>query len=117
MAKFSGIAKKIQSAINSRSPSKITISTQQWYSDDKRRPVMCYTIRKSDEINHRETTVLFKTYSQIQMVLFLRDYWYKLNGWEIPTDNEIWEEVKRRNGIEISELEEAEESDTESETE
>ena len=28
------------------------------------------------------------------MVLFLRDYWYEFNGWEVPNDNEVWNKVK-----------------------
>ena len=31
----------------------------------------------------------------IQILLFLRDYWFEMNGWDIPTDNEMWNEIKQ----------------------
>ena len=99
MATFSGTAKKLQNAINSRSGAKVTIGTSQFYSVDKKRPVMSYVVRESfPDDDYHASTVIFKTYSQIQLVLFLRDYWYELNGWEVPTDNKVWEEIKRQNG-------------------
>lgn len=103
MARFSQLAKKLQSAINQHSNVKLLINTQQWFSEDKGRTVTCYVIKqemptvKGDKKRHKAIE-LFKTYSQVQMVLWLRDYWYTLNGWEVSTDNEEWEEVKRRNG-------------------
>lgn len=99
MAKFAQTAKKLQTAINSQSGAKISISTSQWYSKEKHRPITVFTIRESfPDDNYRKSKEVFKTYSQVQMVLFLRDYWYNLNGWELPTDNPIWEEVKRKYG-------------------
>ena len=102
MAKYSQMAKKLQSAINQRAgDTKLIIDTKQWYSTDKDRPITTYVIKQSTKGDgkkkYRENIELFRTYSQIQMVLFLRDYWYRLNGIELPTDNEIWEEVKRQN--------------------
>lgn len=100
MAKFAQLAKKLQSVINQRAGAKLLINTQQWYSEDKGRAVTSYVIKQSiiepGEKPYRRTVEVFRTYSQVQMVLWLRDYWYELNGWEIPTDNETWEEVKRQ---------------------
>ena len=100
MANFAQLAKKLQSAINQQAGAKIVINTQQWYSQDKKRPVTIYIIRQTfrDKDNHAKSIQLFKTYSQVQMLLFLRDFWYELNGWEVPTDNEMWEELKRKYG-------------------
>lgn len=98
MASYAQLAKKLQNAINSRIDEKLLICTQQWFSHDRQRPITVYVIRKSvflEEKNKPITKDMFKTYSQVQMVLWLRDYWYKLNGWEIPTDNPEWEEVKK----------------------
>lgn len=84
---------KLQMAINSKGE-RITYNTSQFYSVDQDRPVTKYIIKKAipDEDNPRRThTVeLFSAYSQIQIVLFLRDYWFKLNGMELPTDNKMW---------------------------
>ena len=37
---------------------------------------------------------MFSSASDIQIVKWLRDYWYTLNGWEVPTDDPVWEEAK-----------------------
>ena len=103
MASYAQLAKKLQNAINQRSGVKLLINTQQWYSSDKGRTVTCYVIKQSMEEasagkkKRKKSIELFKTYSQVQMVLWLRDYWYTINGWEVPTDNETWEEVKQKN--------------------
>ena len=96
MASYSQLAKRLQSAINQRTETKLLINTQQWFSKDKGRTVTCFIVRQSMETEDkkRATVELFKTYSQIQLVLWLRDYWYSLNGWEVPRDNAIWEEAK-----------------------
>lgn len=102
MAKFAQTAKKLQNAINQRSGAKLLINTQQWYSEDKGRAVTSYVIKQSvtesGDKPYRHNVELFRTYSQVQMVLWLRDYWYELNGWQVPTDNNTWEEVKREYG-------------------
>lgn len=99
MASYARLARKLQTAINQQNGAKLLINTQQWYSKDKGRAVTTYVIRQSfGDDQFRKTLELFRTYSQVQMVLWLRDYWYELNGWEIPTDNEEWEELKRRYG-------------------
>lgn len=99
MANYAQLAKKLQTAINQRAGAKLVINTQQWYSQDKKRPVTIYIIRQvfvDPKTNHKKSIQLFKTYSQIQMLLFLRDFWYDLNNWEVPTDNEMWEGLKKQ---------------------
>jgi hypothetical protein len=36
--------------------------------------------------NHKE---LFSSASEIQIVLFMRNLWYALNGWDIPPTNQM----------------------------
>ena len=49
-----------------------------------------------DEKTGKNTKVeLFSTYSLLQMVFFMRDYWYMLNGIELPTDNEKWNKIRK----------------------
>ena len=89
---------KLQNAINQKFDDTILYNKQQWYSQDQKRPVTSYIIRKAVYDNDRGKYVnleLFKTCSQIQVVLFLRDYWYELNGWDVPHDNEMWEKAKK----------------------
>lgn len=97
--KYMAIARKLQTACNNSFGVRLCINTRQWYSEDKHRAVTCYylTQETENEAGKKISVELFKTYSQIQLVLFLRDYWYELNGWEIPHDNEMWEEVKAQN--------------------
>ena len=102
MAGYGRIAKKLQQAINQFAGAKLLINTSQWYSKDKKRPVTVYSIKLAmetpDKSGRTRNVELFKTYSQVQMILFLRDYWYELNGWEVPTDNKAWEGIKNNYG-------------------
>lgn len=104
MASYAQVAKKLQSAINQRTGdgAKLVINTQQWYSPDKGRTITSYIIKQSVTVDkdkpYRQNIELFRTYSQVQMVLWLRDYWYELNNWEIPHDNKTWEALKDKYG-------------------
>ena len=97
MASNSVMIHKLQQAINGKG-GKILYNTSQFYSENQNRPVTIYHVKQAifDEEKGKNLNVeLFKTTSQIQVVLFLRDLWFELNGWEIPQDNEIWNEIKR----------------------
>lgn len=91
-------AKKLQTAINNKFGLRILINTSQWYSEDQQRPVNMYTVKQvlNNEKGKRNAVELFKTYSTVQLTLFFRDLWYELNDWEIPKDNEMWEEIKAK---------------------
>lgn len=96
MASNSVCIHKLQQAINGKGE-KILYSTSQFYSTKQDRPVTIYHIKKAvyDEIKDKTVQIeLFKSTSQIQIVLFLRDMWYEINGWEVPRDNETWNEIK-----------------------
>ena len=98
MANNGTMIKKLQHALNERGL-KILYQTHQFYSEDQQRPVTSYVIKQAvwDEKKHRNVNVeLFSSFSQIQIVLFLRDMWYQVNGWEVPTDNEQWNKVKEK---------------------
>lgn len=98
MAGYGRTVKKLQRAINQRAGAKLLINTSQWYSKDKERTVTTFIVRQSIDAPNKphgvQNVELFRTYSQVQLLLFLRDYWYELNGWEVPRDNEVWEEIK-----------------------
>lgn len=96
---FKVMAKKLQNAINDKFHERIIINKQQFYSEQQDRPVTFWVIKKTiyDAGKERNQYIeLFSTMSQVQVVLFLRDYWYELNGWDVPTDNEIWNEAKAK---------------------
>ena len=97
MASNSTMIHKLQRAINSRGY-KVLYSTTQFYSDQQDRPVTMYILKQAvyDEEKGKHVNVdLFKSTSQIQIVLFLRDMWYDINGMEIPKNNEIWNDIKK----------------------
>lgn len=98
MGKYLTTARKLQTACNERFGVHLLINQRQWFSKDKNRAVTIYTVLHSIPGENKKdiNTVLFSTYSQVQLVLFMRDYWYNLNGWEVPTDNEEWEAIKRQ---------------------
>jgi len=98
MAKaFGPQIKKLQKAINEKFNAKILINKTQYYSEKADRPLELLIVKKAvwDENKERYRNVeLFSSPSDVQIVLWLRDYWYELNGWEVPTDNEEWNEAK-----------------------
>lgn len=105
MAKqFLPTIKKLQKAINFTYDQKILVNKTQFYSDKTGNIVEMIVIKQAiwDEDKQKIVNVeLFKSPSDVQIVLYLRDLWYKLNGWEIPTDNEYWEGIKEKKGIAI----------------
>ena len=97
--KYLHTAKKLQTACKKRFGVKLLIQQRQWYSDAKDMAITVYSINRVTTDNGKKINVeLFKTYSQIQLVLFMRDLWYELNGWEVPHDNKQWEEIKANSG-------------------
>lgn len=96
MASNSVMIKKLQQALNAKG-CMLLYSTSQFYSAQQDRPVTMYVLKQAmldEETGKTKSVELFKTMSQIQMVLFLRDMWYEVNGWDIPKDNEVWEQKK-----------------------
>lgn len=37
---------------------------------------------------------LYKSTSTVRIVLYLRDMWFTVNGWDLPTDNEMWNQIR-----------------------
>ena len=98
MAKtFGPQIKKLQKAINEKFDCKLLVNKTQYYSKDADRPLELIIIKKAiwDAEKQRFKNVeLFSSASDVQIVLWLRDYWYELNGWQVPTDNEEWNAAK-----------------------
>lgn len=88
--------KKLQRALQFEGE-LILISTTQFYSVDKHKTVTRYHVKKqiqSDDKNKSSQVELFSSCSQIQITLFLRDYYYEITGQAIPHDNLYWEQCK-----------------------
>lgn len=99
--------KKLQAAINTKFGDQLLYDRRQFYSTKENRPINMYTIRKqiySKSKGRPDSITLFKSSSQIQTILYLRDYWYERNGWEIPIDNPEWNLKKAKLGLSQSVL-------------
>ena len=93
--------RRLQEAIN-RKGGKILLDKYQFFSEEQQRPISVYRIARSifnDEKGKNVRENLFETTSQIQVVLYLRDYWYTMNGTELPTDNETWNDIREKKGL------------------
>lgn len=94
---------KLQNAINQHG-GKILYEKSQFFSNEENRPITLYRISQSIDVgsNKHKKEKLFETTSMIQIVLYLRDIWYKITDQELPTDNEMWEAVKAAKHIDYS---------------
>ena len=90
--------KKLQQALQFEGE-LILITTTQFWSVDKHKIVTRYHIKKqvqAENKNKSSQVELFSSCSQIQITLFLRDYYYEVMGYEVPHDNPIWEAAKAK---------------------
>ena len=102
--KFTPLIKKLQKAINTNFDKKILVNKSQFYSDKSEKIIEMIVVKQAvwdEEKKKIKNIELFSSASDVQIVLFLRDYWYKLNGWQIPTDNEYWENIKKKKELVI----------------
>lgn len=91
--------KKLQKALQFEGE-LILITTSQFWSIDKHTTVTRYHVKKQvqslEDKNKSSQIELFSSCSQIQITLFLRDYYYEVKGYEVPHDNPIWEAAKAK---------------------
>ena len=102
--KFTPTIKKLQKAININFDKKILVNKNQFYSDKTKSIIEMIVIKQAvwNEEKHKVVNVkLFESTSDVQIVLYLRDLWFKLNGWDIPTDNDVWNDIKKKKEIVI----------------
>jgi hypothetical protein len=88
-------SKKLVKALNSRGH-KITFSYKQFMGKEGK-PHNYYSINRatwSEEKGKYLHSELYSSTSMVRIVLFLRDMWYKENGWELPTDQEKWNAIR-----------------------
>lgn len=85
----SEMIRKLQIALNSKGK-RILCNRSQFYSEQQKRPVTMYKISQSRIINDKTRHIaLFESASEIQIVLFLRNLWYAVQGKEIPPTNKM----------------------------
>lgn len=96
---FKQMIHKLQKACNENFDARLLYNRTQVYSEKTNRTITFLSIRQATvdpKTGKRKNIELFNTTSELYVVLFLRDYWYSLNGWEIPKDNEGWEKEKQK---------------------
>ena len=95
---LNNVAKKLQTAIEQRFGVVLVFSKQEWYSTTTCTRLSDNIIRRAEigENGKPQYSEIFRSVSKIQQCLFLRDYWYWLNGWQLPTDNVVWNEKRKR---------------------
>lgn len=96
MPSNAGMIKKLLTALNLRGL-KLMYMTSQFWSEQQDRAVTLYVIKQAvwnADKERFDNVELYKSASQIQIVLYLRDLWYTINGKEVPQNNELWTEIK-----------------------
>lgn len=83
--------RKLQIALNSKGL-KLLVNRSQFYSDQQNRPVTVYKVALSvfdSEQGRYKNEEIFSSASQIQIVLFMRNFWNLVNDKPIPPTNQI----------------------------
>ena len=89
---------KLRRAIEHKGYTLLFNSTE-FYSKEKQRPIAIYHIKEcmyNPITDKDEVKELFASPSHIQIVFFLRDYLFAIEGKELPTDNIYWNEVRKK---------------------
>ena len=89
-------SKKLVSALNTRDY-KLTISTKQFIGTEGR-PHTMYSVNNAlwdDEKRKYKNHEIYRSTSLVRIVLYLRDMWFRENGWELPTDQELWNKIRQ----------------------
>lgn len=95
------LTKKIRTLINAIYQVhgiKLTLNTQQWYTPIDNRRLTAFILKQQiyDEEKDKNVQIeLFKAFGHVDIMLYLRDMWYELNGQALPTDNKKWNEKRK----------------------
>lgn len=89
---------KLQRAINTKG-GRVLVNNRQYFSLEAQRARNHYSVIQEIWNEDRGKYMPVEIYhgsSLIQVVLFLRDFWYKMNDMELPTDNQMWNELREK---------------------
>ena len=87
----SDMIRRLQIALNSKGL-RILCNRSQFYSEKQNRPVTIYKVSQSvfdKSTGKNKHLELFSSASQIQVVLFMRNFWNLINDKPIPETNKI----------------------------
>lgn len=97
MTDFNKSVQKLIQALNMRGHD-LLFSRKQFMGKEGK-PHNLYVLSKgawNSDKGKYDTIDIYKTTSLIRMVLFLRDMWYTEKGLELPTDNEMWNNIREQ---------------------
>lgn len=89
-------ADRLRIALNQRGYN-LTISKRQFLGNNNAL-INLYIVAQAvwdDERHKYYNSDLYSTSSRLKLVFYLRDLWYFENGWELPTDDEMWNETRK----------------------
>lgn len=99
MANLNQSIKKLISAINQKGCKLLYAQKQFMGKEGKVHPLYSVSQAVWDEDKGKYRNIeLYSTTSNIRMTLYLRDYLFRLENKPLPTDNEMWNQIRR--GIE-----------------
>ena len=97
MADYNQSVKKLIQALNSRGHNLLYAKKQ--FMGKEGMPHNLFELSRgcwNKEKGKYDTISIYKTTSLIRMVLFLRDMWFTENGQDLPTDNEMWNQIREQ---------------------
>lgn len=95
MADLNGSIKKLIQALNSKG--EMLMMNKKQFMGREGRPHNVFSVTKAEwdgDKNKYKSIEIYKSTSLIRVALFLRDRWFSINGWELPTDNEMWNRIR-----------------------
>lgn len=95
MADVNKAINKLIQALNVRGE-KILYNKKQFMGKEGK-PHNLYTISVAEWDSDKHKYIsreIYKATSTVRIALFLRDMWFTVNGWELPTDNEMWNQIR-----------------------
>ena len=96
MARMLPTAKKLIAALGTKNI-RLTLNTKQFVGREGDTHDM-YSINRAVWDEDRQKYMHYELYhavSPVRIVLFLRDMWYEANGWDLPTDQEVWNKIRK----------------------
>lgn len=95
MADINKSINKLIQALNSKG--QMLLYNKKQFMGKEGQPHNLYSVSKAVWDEDRQkfgSTELYKSTSTVRIALYLRDMWFEVNGWELPTDNEMWNQIR-----------------------
>lgn len=95
MADINVSIQKLLKALNLKG--EMLLYSKKQFMGKEGQPHNLYTISKAVWDADRQkygSTEIYKSTSTVRIALYLRDMWFSVNGWDLPTDNEMWNQIR-----------------------